>query len=32
MEYVINKQNHEIVGIDRGETCAFLGIRYARAK
>lgn len=32
MEYVIKNQNHEIVGIDRGETCAFLGICYARAK
>ena len=32
MEYVIKNQNHEIVGIDRGETCAFLGMRYATAK
>ena len=29
-EYIVNDQNHVVKGIDRGDTAAFLGIRYAR--
>lgn len=32
MEYVINNQNHVIRGIDRGDTAAFLGIRFAKGE
>ena len=32
MEYVINNQNHVIRGIDRGDTVAFLGIRFAKGE
>ena len=31
-EYIVNDQNHVVKGIDRGDTAAFLGIRYARGE
>lgn len=31
-KYIITNQNHTIVGIDREDTVAFLGIKYAEAK
>ena len=31
-KYTIKNQNHTIVGIDREDTVAFLGIKYAEAK
>lgn len=32
MEYVLENQNHDVTGIDRGETASFLGIRFAKAE
>lgn len=30
--YIITNQNHTVVGVDRGDTVAFLGVPYANAK
>lgn len=30
--YIINKDNHKIIGLDRGDTVAFLGVKFADVK
>ncbi len=32
MDYVLNNQNHIVRGVDRGETVAFFGIRFAKGE